>query len=1109
MKYPVNITDIAVIGMTCRFPKAKNPAAYLENIKSGQRCTDTFDKESCSHLGIYEKGQASNYVPVSGVIDGIELFDAEFFGITPSEASLMDPQHRILLECAWEALESSGYITKNNGNSIGVYASCSRNTYILSNILQNEKVAATAGMYPLMIGSQNDFISTRISYKLGLTGPSLTLQTACSSSLVAVHYACQDLILQNCDISLVGASTIHTPHQAGYYYEESGILSKSGRCEPFQKDSSGPVPGNGAGVLVLKRLQEAIDDKDTIYAVIKGTKVNNDGNNKIGYTAPGINGQEKVIRECLRSANVKAEQISFVEAHGTGTKIGDPIELTALRKAFNTTKESYCAISSVKSQIGHLDATAGIAGLMKAILCLDARVIPPAPYLTELNPNINLDKSPFYFPVKQKEWINEPGEWRYAGVSSFGVGGTNSHAIVMEAPPVTKTGKSTTPHVFPFSAKNQQALNELLVAYRQWFINNPDADLQDVSYTLWCGRNHFKECRTFVTGNDVHEIINGLSAEIQPCTSKKKSNLYIDYAAYTPLQIIDKGKELMHAYPMFKKEFESVISATGLIHKEETADFISSTVNKDLVALVVLASFCRFMHAVGVKTIIADNGRLSNQLFHISAGLAEYKGLQRMIQTYTEKISSQELLFGVEHAIILSSAKQTPGDEGANEIINLFSGQHTVNAFLTAIGSLWSGGSAIQGQQLFNAKERGFIPLPTYAFQRKKYWIEPTRTNSNEKAEMKEPAVENKLSIDVILSAWKDILGVEDIKPENDFFELGGDSLSAIQFISRIKEIYQVTLNVDELLETTSAREVDDLLRSKMKHTGTEAGITLFSGNPFQQLRKGDHSTPLILFHPAGGTVFCYHELLRQMNITSDVYGIQFPLDMLNGDVKKVPELAAHYMTILKEQLPADAYYLGGYSLGGNIAFEMATLFQKENKVDVKGLFLIDSHAPAAYKGSIDSKEDLVSCFPFVLSSFLKLDYQSAEKLDDLEAIYLKLSSDNIMAKQIAFKDFKQLFNVWKYNHLSLRNYEHALKYNGDLVIFNAEEEEPLSFLDKLNITPVEKEEWAVYVNGNLEIIDVPGNHMTMLSHPHVQQLANAFNNSYNLINESIALLRA
>lgn len=1105
MKYQVSITDVAVIGMTCRFPKAKNTQEYFENIKEGKSCIEFFDKESFNNLGIYEKGLESNYIPAAGVINEIEFFDADFFGITPSEASLMDPQHRLLLECAYEALESSGYISNNSSLAIGVYASCSRNTYLLSNILQNSKITSSAGMYPLMIGNQNDFVSTRISYKLGLTGPAITLQTACSSSLVAVNYACQDLILRNSDISLVGASTIHVPNYTGYNYEESGILSKHGECLPFDKDSSGTVPGNGVGVLILKRLKDAMDDNDKIYALIKGTKVNNDGNQKIGYTAPGINGQEKVIRECMQFANVKPEQISLVEAHGTGTRIGDPIEMSALKKAFNnTTKESSCAISSVKSQIGHLDATAGIAGLIKVILCLDGNVIPPVPYLTELNPHISLNKSPFYFPASKKEWKAEPGQWRYAGVSSFGVGGTNSHAILMEAPPAIKKTKTTMPQVFIFSARNQQALSDLLASNIEWLHTNPEENLQDISYTLWMGRNHFQKFRTFAIGNDIYEIISQLS-ENQNKHHNRKNQVFIDFCSYSTPEIIQAGRQLCNSYLSLRREIEHLLIPTVITAN----DFIDGTDNKNLVSLVVLMGICGFMRAMGINISIANNGVVSKLLLENIDNSTISEGIHKSLQSYCTTISREDILDSHENSIVISHDiifDQTPN---TIQTIDLFSQGNAVNGLLMIIGTLWSSGSPIVGKHLFNVKQCGFIPLPTYAFQRNKYWIEAEVREPNTQIKSAEPAVETKQSMDVIIGIWKDILGVKEIKPEDDFFELGGDSLMAIQFISRIKEAYNVVLNVNELLETTSASEVDQLLKSKFNKRADSPGIRLFSPQPLLQLKKGNKGVPLILFHPAGGTVYCYNELLRQMNITSDVYGIQFPLEMLKENVKKVPELAKHYMNLFMAQVPSKAYYLAGYSLGGNIAFEIATLLQSQDKADVKGLYLIDSHAPAAYKGELENSNELISCFPYVLSSFLNIQYETGQNTPDLDAMYLQLKAKNLIPEQFEHKEFELLFNVWKYNHLSLRDYDHALKYNSDVVIFKAEEEESEAFLKKLQITRVEKEEWLKYINGNLEIINVPGNHMTMLSNPHVQTLSRAFSKCYNHVSEVVENVHA
>src|SRR5215213_8251359 len=425
-----SIQDIAIIGMSGRFPGAADIKAFWQNLRDGVESISFFSEEELEALGVYP-GLLKNpsFVRAGALVDDVEMFDAAFFGINPHEAEILDPQQRIALECAWEALESAGYDPERYPGLIGVYASGSPSAYLLYNLYPNVELRALIGNFQLTLSNDREFLPTRISYKLNLKGPSVNVQTACSSSLVSLHLACQSLLNYQCDMALAGGVSIRIL-RGGYVYQEGGILSPDGHCRAFDAKAQGTVFGSGVGMVVVKRFEDAVADGDDIYAVVKSSAINNDGSAKIGYTAPSVDGQAKVIAEALAIGRIDPESISYIEAHGTGTSLGDPIEVAALNDVFRakTSKKGFCAIGTVKTNVGHLDAAAGVTGIIKTAMALKSGLIPPSLNYDQPNPQIDFQNSPFYVNTELTEW-KRGGTPRRAGVSSFGVGGTNAHAV--------------------------------------------------------------------------------------------------------------------------------------------------------------------------------------------------------------------------------------------------------------------------------------------------------------------------------------------------------------------------------------------------------------------------------------------------------------------------------------------------------------------------------------------------------------------------------------------------------------------------------------------------------------------------------------------------------
>jgi acyl transferase domain-containing protein/aryl carrier-like protein len=516
---------IAIVGMAGRFPRARNLDEFWRNLRDGVEAISFFTDDELRAAGVDSALLADPaYVKANAFLEDVELFDASFFGINHREAEIMDPQHRIFLECAWEALENAGYDAGSYQARIGVYAGHGLTSYLLSNLFSNrQSIWALSGGQSLL-GNDKDYLATRVSYKLNLNGPSLSVQTACSTSLVAVHLACQSLLNGECSMALAGGITISIPQKVGYKYEAGGIMSPDGHCRTFDANAKGTAPGSGVGVVVLKRLEDALAEGDTIHAVIKGSAINNDGSQKAGYTAPSIEGQAAVISEALHMAGVEASTIGYVEAHGTGTVLGDPIEVAALTQAFRTGTQAkqVCAIGSVKTGIGHADTAAGVAGLIKTVLALKNREIPPSLHFQQPNPSIDFENSPFYVNSKLAEWTTN-GTARRAGISSFGIGGTNAHVIVEEAPEITGTGTVRPQHLIVLSAKTGSALKASAQNLAEHLKQHPELNIADVAHTLQRGRKAFDHRLAFVC-RDLDEAAAALETPEELTTSVHETN---------------------------------------------------------------------------------------------------------------------------------------------------------------------------------------------------------------------------------------------------------------------------------------------------------------------------------------------------------------------------------------------------------------------------------------------------------------------------------------------------------------------------------------------------------------------------------------------------------
>ncbi len=509
---PIQLADrwsdgVAIIGMSARFPRSRNVQEFWERLLAGEILISDFSTEELRKAGIDDATLSStNYVRRGNAIDDADSMDAEFFGLSKREAEITDPQQRVFLECAWEALEHAGYT--GDGERVGVFAGVGMNTYIFQ-LLSDPAVIANAGGYQLMLANDKDFLATRVAYKLNLRGPAVAVQTACSTSLAAVHLACQSILLGECDMALAGGVSIPFPQGVGYPYMPGMILSPDGYCRPFDGAAQGTVPGRGAGIVVLKRLSHAVADEDLIYAVICGSAWNNDGGGKVGYTAPSIDGQAAVIRQALAAAGVTADRLGYVEAHGTATELGDPIEVAALTTVFaeSNAQRGSCVLGAVKANMGHADVAAGVAGLIKAALAVNAGVIPPTPNFHHANPSLELDRGPFVVSSSSMPWPS--GGERWAGVSSFGIGGTNVHVVLSAAPERPSRQPVERPNMFPISARTPTALAAACDRLADRLKTDASLTVDDVASTLQLGRREFA-FRRAVVARDRSELAGSL-----------------------------------------------------------------------------------------------------------------------------------------------------------------------------------------------------------------------------------------------------------------------------------------------------------------------------------------------------------------------------------------------------------------------------------------------------------------------------------------------------------------------------------------------------------------------------------------------------------------------
>ncbi|NTX14632.1 SDR family NAD(P)-dependent oxidoreductase [Myxococcus sp. CA056] len=789
--------EIAIVGMAGRFPGARDLEAFWRNLRDGVESisflTDA-DLEA-SALDTAAIRSDPNYVKAAAVLEDADLFDAGYFGVTPKEAEVMDPQQRVFLECAVEALEHAGYDAERYKGRIGVYAGARTDTYVF-NLFSNP--AALGGLDPFEIGLGNDlaFLTTRVAHRLNLRGPAYSVHTACSTALVALHLAGQALLADECRMAIAGGVAINVPQKVGYLYQYGGIASPDGHCRAFDAKAAGTIFGSGIGLVVLKRLEDALADGDTIHAVIKGSAINNDGAVKASFTAPSVQGQATVIKDALAAAEVSADTISYVETHGTGTALGDPIELRALTKVFGAKAKGRrtVPIGSVKTNVGHLDAAAGSASLLKAILAMKHQQLPPSLHFESPNPQIDFDSGPFYVNTALQPWPRGRTP-RRAGVSSFGIGGTNAHIVLEEAPPAPSASTGRPWELLVLSARSHTALDSATARLAQHLESQPQQALADVAYTLQVGRKAHAHRRVVVArdGQDAVRVLR--MAEPQRVLSgthetgnRPVSFLFSDAGAEAPLE------SLYRSEPAFRAEVD------------RCAELLQSRLGVDLRAVLYpedgsrpsrsgpVSAAARFVEPYALARLWMSWGVQPESMLGegtgawIAASLAGTLPLEEALSLVVARGEGRELspsastlkaaevpLYSLSTGVLLTAAEATRPetwkdaasraprlDDALRELVKEPSrvvlamgatgplveraralagstGTRSVRGCLPAagdtqpapvavlgtLGQLWLEGVEVDWEAVSEGRVLRRVPLPTYPFERQRYWVAP------------------------------------------------------------------------------------------------------------------------------------------------------------------------------------------------------------------------------------------------------------------------------------------------------------------------------------------------------------------------------------------------
>ncbi|MFF9478421.1 type I polyketide synthase [Streptomyces sp. NPDC014733] len=856
-------TRIAVVGMACRYPGAVTPEEFWHNVVTGVDGVRTLTVDELREWGEDpERCSDPRYVREHGAVADLGGFDAEFFGLSERDADLLNPQHRIFLECAWEALERAGYDPLAVPGTTGLYAGAGRNGY--ASVIRG-RTDRFPGVDDLTLSLANDpeHLCTRVSYALGLTGPSVAVMTACSTSLVAVHTASLALLAGECDTALAGGVTLRAP-RSGYWHREGGTMSPDGRCRTFSEDARGIVAGDGAGVVVLRRLRDAIEDGDHIHAVIRGSAVNNDGHDRAGYTAPGVRGQAEVIRRAQLAAGVSPDDISYIEAHGTGTPVGDPIEVTALAQVFgadgtgdrtarDTGAEGPVALGSVKTNIGHTDTAAGVAGLIKTVLALEDRTLPATLHFTGPNPRIDFGATPFGVTTRTRKWETSRLP-RRAGVSSFGIGGTNAHVVLEEAPDAVPAALPPAPaeQLLVLSARTPTALDTMAGRLAEHLRRHPELPLDAVARTLQLGRHAFGHRRHLVCA-DRAQALAALAAPAAEDSAVRPE----DEPGGTPAVLTCAGADawepgsvrgLYASFPAFRdaadaccralnaplgREVRQLLTADAAV----TADPEPERVARFTVAYALTRTLMDWGVAPAsvtgrgpgalVAAAVAGALPLADALRIAGAAARGADPLREAVRAAAWRTPEMPWTHAGTGAPVSPAEAADPGfwTELAERTPPRAADARAV--LLDAVGRAWRGGATIDWDRLHTGADRSRVPLPTYPFERRPHLVRPEPVSETARAsetavapapeETERPGPDTPEPVgQALLALFRQVLGTPEDVTDPDFFEHGGDSLAAVELLSLVEARFGVALSLDDVFDHPTAGDLARIVEGSL-----------------------------------------------------------------------------------------------------------------------------------------------------------------------------------------------------------------------------------------------------------------------------------------------------
>ncbi len=1239
--------SIAIIGAACRFPGANNLDTYWHNLQDGVFSVSLFTDGELIAAGIDPQNLNNpNYVKANGTIENAGMFDAGFFGFNAHDASMMDPQQRVFLECAWEAIENAGYNAEDMRGIVGVYAGAGMNTYLIRNLVPRLGALEALEQFRLMIASDKDYIATRLSFKLNFTGPSVNVQTSCSTSLVAAHLACQSLLNNECDFAVVGGVSIRPPLVTGYTFREGMIYSPDGRCRAFDSRAGGTINSNGVGVIVVKRLARAVNDGDFIHAVIKSTAINNDGSAKRSYSAPSSEGQAEVIAKAIERAGIRADQISYVEAHGTGTIVGDPIEIDGLARAFRRTtdKKDYCAIGSAKTNIGHTDVAAGMAGLLKVVQMLKHRVIPPSLHFETPNPRIDFPQTPFFVNTVRRTWETEHLP-RRAGVSSFGVGGTNAHIILEEAPPRPASGTSRDCQLLVVSALSETALGNAIANLETHLGTHPPFHLADMCFTLQTGRKMFEHRASAV-------LRAAADSPLQWTRSKRQAEGVVFMFSGQGAQYVNMARDLYKTESVFRDNFDTcAVYLKPILHcdlrdlvypapEQETsaASQLAQTAITQTALFSLEYSLSQLWMAWGIQPralaghsigeyvaaclagvmtledalkVVAERGRLMQiqppgsmlaiplpeaeikelleeykQSFEISlinsANACVVSGAVDDIQQLEQDLRARNMevrILQTSHAFhsflmdgavqpfvdflksiplkppkipylsnvsgtwitseqatdpayygrhirqtvrfadnidelaamsglvllevgpgqtLASLSRRHPGMSGRQ----IFSSTRHPNDkrpdqefILASLGQLWSAGIAIDWNGFYQNETRRRVPMPTYPFERKRYWIDEiagqpmpsekidslvAKTTDASSSDVSQPPRQDDASLEaLVLGAWRNVLGVPSIGIQDNFFDLGGDSLAAARLLAQIDRITGIRIPLVQFFQSPNPSSLVTLLRAQgWKRRESQPAPSDSATGRTRQLSMikiidgAPNRTPFFWTH---GTDFA--NFSRMMDREQPFYVMPPPgLDGEHPVLTAAEDIIAYHIEQMKMVQPQGPYIIAGYCLGGHLALNIAQeIFRRGEQVAM--VVLVDVTAPDFGKIANQKHRNYAERFIYHLR-YGELPSRVMWKVKE----YLDRSKTRLFGTE-------ELRLLQQLDDIQQKAFEFRIPqgYPGRVVAFSC------SVYDSRK--PADSDaRWARLAPNGVEHYVIPGDHTTLMREPNIDRLMDILN---------------